>query len=176
MSKGGEKAGGEETGGEETGGDETGGEEKTADEVKALRHRLATLEARMKMNDAADETLELALRDRLPLEAAMRSMLPLLVAHTGAEDAWVRTFDEDLRLRDFRFAGARGEFPLAPEVILQTTDSGERVRRMTGAHAVLAQPLDVAGELFGAAAVALGGAPDPERLACVAELLDTWCE
>ena len=146
------------------------------DETQALKRRLERLEARLKMNEAADETLELALRDRLPLESALRSMLPLLVAHTGADDAWVRTYDEDLRLRDFRYAGAAGDFPLTPEEILRATDAGERVRKLTDGHTVLAQPLDVAGELFGAAAVALSTPPDPERLASVSVLLDTWCE
>ncbi|MEM1414036.1 MAG: adenylate/guanylate cyclase domain-containing protein [Myxococcota bacterium] len=147
-----------------------------SDEERDVRRRLETLEAQQRMNEAADETLELALRDRLPLTATMRSMLPLLVAHTGAEDAWVRTYDEDLRLRDFRFAGAQGAFPLEAEAILGATEGGDRLQRATEGHVVLAQPLDVAGELFGAAALALPGQPEPERVACVATLLDTWCE
>ncbi|MEM9071717.1 MAG: adenylate/guanylate cyclase domain-containing protein [Myxococcota bacterium] len=142
-----------------------------------LRQRLDELEARHKLNEAADEALELAQRDRLPLTQTIRSLLPLLVTHTGASRAWVRTFDENLLLRDFSFGGRPGEFPLEGDVITGVTDDGERLQRDTGDFYVLAQPLDVAGELFGAAAIAFEKHTyDPARAALLFSLLNTWCE
>lgn len=142
-----------------------------------LRRRLDELEARQRLNDATDEALELAQRDRLPLDQAIRSLLPLLVTHTGARHAWVRTFDEDLELRDFTYGGSPGSFPLDGDAIVEVTDEGRRLGREAGDYYVMAQPLDVAGELFGAAALAFERRTfDPTRAGLLASLLDTWCE
>ena len=138
------------------------------------RTRLEVLEARDRLNQAADEALELALRDRLSLGPALRSLLPLLASHANATHVWVRTYDEDLLLRDFRYGG---DLPFDPDDVQRTTDRGERLQRQLPGQAVLvAQPLDVAGELFGAAGVVVEAGASPERLAVVAGLLDVWCE
>ncbi|HJK92320.1 MAG TPA: adenylate/guanylate cyclase domain-containing protein [Polyangiaceae bacterium LLY-WYZ-15_(1-7)] len=141
-----------------------------------LRRRLEALEARQKLNDATDEALELAQRDRLALAETVRSILPLLVSHTGAEMAWLRTFDENLELRDFTYGGPPGSFPVEGDALTAVTDDGKRLVRREGDHLVLAQPLDVAGELFGAAAIALPKSVDKGKLSTLEALLDTWCE
>ncbi len=142
-----------------------------------IRRRLDELEARQKLNDATDEALELAQRDRLPLDQAIRALLPLLITHTGARQAWVRTFDENLELRDFTYGGSPGRFPLNGDAIAEVTDEGRRLHREAGNHYIIAQPLDVAGELFGAAALAFDRQTfDPTRAGLLASLLDTWCE
>ena len=145
-------------------------------EVESLRARLAELEARQKLNDATDEALELAQRDRLPLNDAIESLLPLIVTHTGATRAWIRTFDENLELREFTYGGRPGDFPLDTETIVEVTNRGERVQRRVAGKHVIAQPLDVAGELFGAAALAFESDVPPKRLALSFALLNTWCE
>lgn len=145
-------------------------------EIESLRARVAELEALRKLNDATDQALELAQRDRLPLNDAIQSLLPLIVTHTGATRAWVRTFDEDLELREFTYGGRPGDFPLDTETIVSATDKGERVQRRVAGKHVIAQPLDVAGELFGAAALAFESDVSPKRMALSFALLNTWCE
>ncbi len=146
------------------------------DDVR-LRKRLDELEARQKLNDATDEALELAQRDRLPLDQAIRSLMPLLLTHTGARQAWVRTYDENLEMRDFAYGGSPGRFPLDGDAIVAVTDEGRRLQREAGEFVVFAQPLDVAGELFGAAALAFERKSfDPARAGLLATLLNTWCE
>lgn len=139
-----------------------------------LRARLEALEARVRLNTAADEALELALRDRLPLEAVLRTLLPLLATHTGARYTWVRTYDEELRLRDFRYGADR--LPVDVDAIAERTARGDRVTLKDGDHVVVAQPLDVAGELFGASALVFEGTPTPAQSALASDLLDTWSE
>ena len=138
-----------------------------------MRERLDALEARRRLNEAADEALELALRDRLSLGPALRSLLPLLATHTGAQQVWVRTFDEDLELRDFRWGG---ELCFDPESVMLTTDRGEGLQRPVADGLLVAQPLDVAGEIFGAAGVVIEKDAAPRRTNMVADLLNVWCE
>jgi len=141
-----------------------------------LRDRLDALEARQRLNDAADAALELALRDRLPLQHTLEQLLPILVAHTGAQAAWIRTFNEDLELRDFSYPRP-GAFPMDPEEVVALTETGEqRVQRQHDEGYVVAQRVDVAGEFFGAAGVAFETRPDPLRISLIHTLLDTWCE
>ncbi|MEM6954895.1 MAG: adenylate/guanylate cyclase domain-containing protein [Myxococcota bacterium] len=135
--------------------------------------RLQTLEAQARLNEAADETLELALRDRLALDATLRSMLPLLAAHTGAAAVWLRTYDEELRMRDFRYGP---EITGDMEDVWRATSDGNRVQRQQGELFLVGQPLDVAGEIFGAASLVFTEAIDPRRCGLAADLLNTWCE
>jgi len=137
------------------------------------RGRLEVLEARERLNIAADEALELALRDKLSLGPTLRSLLPLLASHAGADFVWVRTFDESLELRDFSYGGT---LPFDPDEVQEATDRGDRVQRQVGAQTLVAQPLDVAGELFGAAGIVLTGEATPKRLSIASGLLDVWCE
>jgi len=140
---------------------------------ESKRGRLEVLEARDRLNTAADEALELALRDRLSLAPTLRSLLPLLASHANADFVWVRTFDENLELRDFSYGGT---LPFEPDDIQEGTDRGDRLQRRVGDQTLLAQPLDVAGETFGSAAIVLRGVADPEKLSIAASLLDVWCE
>lgn len=142
--------------------------------LQDLRARLDALEARVRLNDAADEALELALRDRLPLESALRSLLPLLCTHTGARYGWVRTYDEELKLREFRFGGDR--MPLDMSRVSDRTDRGDHFALKVEEMLVVAQPLDVAGENFGSAAIVYEQVPSPAKIALSADLLNTWCE
>lgn len=160
-------------------------ERPEADADAALRSRLELLEARERLNEATDEALELAVRDRRPLAGTLGAVLPLLVSHTGAAHAWVRTYDEDLELRDFSFNGGAVPFPLDGDTIAEVTDEGELFARTAHVDGktfhVIAQPLDVAGELFGAAGVAMDfsdadEAKIPIRSGLIRALLDTWCE
>ena len=141
-----------------------------------LRVRLEGLEARIRLNSATDDAIELAQRDRWPLDQTVRSLLPLLASHTGAELVWLRTYDENLELRDFTYGGAPGTFAMDLDAVAKETAEGEGFQRTEGDHFVVAQPLDVAGELFGGAGIALRGMPDPTRIPLLRDLLHTWCE
>ncbi len=139
-----------------------------------LRQRLDALEARQKLNDATDQALEMAQRDRLPLDRALASVLPLLCSHTGAVAAWICTYDESLRLREFHFGDG---VPLSGEAILAATEQGGALSRRVGDRYVVAQRLDVAGESFGAAATVFDAETfSAERIPLYQSLLDTWCE
>jgi len=139
-----------------------------------LRERLDALEARQKLNDATDEALEMAQRDRLPLERTLDSVLPILCSHTNASSAWIRTYDESLQLRDFSFGG---RMPLSGEEVVAATGEGEVLSRRVGDQHVIAQRLDVAGESFGAAAIVFDAAHfAAERTPLYRSLLNTWCE
>ncbi len=158
----------------ETGGKRPGRLAPMSDE--SLRRRLEELEARQRLNEATDQALELAQRDRLPLDQTIRSVLPLLASHTRAHHVWLRTFDESLVLRDFTL-GASDSFPLDGDAITDVTDTGKSLQRTAEGFFVIAQPLDVAGELFGAAGLAFEASEmEPERIRLIATLLDTWCE
>ena len=140
--------------------------------IAELERMVARLEARARLNVATDETLELAVRDRLPLDHALRQLLPLLLAHLDARGALVHTFDESMRLRTFQ----SGELPIDAATLCATTDEGRPFHAEIGGQTVLGQPLDVAGELFGAAAVAFAEPLSAEARADKVALLDTWCE
>lgn len=119
----------------------------------------------------ADELIEEALREKLSLEAALERLLPAVVSAAGASSAFLRSYDEDIKLRTFTWPQG-STFP-ALEEILQATDEGERheVAFERRGVVVAAQPLDVAGEWFGAAGFAFeprgGPAPDKEQAAAL---------
>ena len=137
-----------------------------------LRSRLDLLEAQQRLNAAADEALELALRDREPLQAVIDRLLPLLVSHARAQGAWIRTYDEDLAQRDFTF----GSFEVEPTAVMKELQKSKRVQTTAGDALVVAQPLDVAGEPFGGAALFFEQPLPPARTRMAEELLHTWCE
>ncbi len=66
--------------------------------------QLTLLTAQRQLNDATDETLEVALRERLALGKTMARVLPLLGEHLGATAAHVRTYNENLILSDFTWS------------------------------------------------------------------------
>lgn len=143
-----------------------------------LRDRLHMLEARQKLNDATDAALELAQRDRLPLAQTMRNVLPLLCSHVGADMAWIRTYDESLSLREFSFGTSdQAPFPIDGDTMDEATHEGSVLVRQAGEHFVVAQTIDVAGQDFGVAAIAINMQNfEAERTPVYRTLLDTWCE
>lgn len=140
-----------------------------------LRTRLDNLEAQQGIARAADEALELAQRDHLPLEHALGLLLPIVVSRTGAAGVWLQTLSEDLRVHDYGYPdgsvldGERGS-------IVARSAAGERYARTRGEGHVIAQPLDVAGEHFGTVALLFDERQSPARADAVAGLLDAWCE
>ena len=126
-----------------------------SDRIEQLERRVAELEAEKVLGAACDAVLEEAVNARLPLAQTIQKMFGLLVKELKAKSAFVRTYDETLQQADFTFEGAR--FP---------TDS----------PAVIRHPLDVAGEAFGEAAVAIGVPLDAYERARAEVLLEVWCE
>jgi len=131
-------------------------------EERNLRTRLEKLEAEVaflrqceRLNKEVDETLETAMRDRMPLERVVGILLPILLQHTEASAARIHTYDEDLKLRDFDYPeGAH------PEAGAATVDAA----------------LDVAGEAFGRVTLRYERElTDTEREQKL-ELLLVWCE
>src|SRR5688572_22028819 len=119
----------------------------TTARVEELESRLARLARNETLRLAIDRVLEEALRERRPLERAMPRLLEILVLHLGARGAAVHTLDESLCERTFSSLDA----PVDPEA-LDRAARGERRFDHAGGF-VLTEPLDVAGESFGAVLV-----------------------
>jgi len=143
--------------------------------VRELEARLEALEDERDLGEAADEAMEVALRDRLSLDAALNQVFPVLLEHLGAESAVVRTFDENLALTVF---ATNGDSPLLLQIerIAEVTDAREPYARVAEGETAIGQHLDVAGELFGTAAVLLEGELSEAEQASTRRLLDVWCE
>lgn len=139
--------------------------------IQELEARVARLEKDKALLVATDDALEIALRDRLPLGPAMQALMPLLVEATGASALFVRTYDESLRLSDFTV----GEMPIDGDELADGVGEGP-LRRDAGQHLVLAQRIDVAGEDFGVAAIAVPAERGDQEASDLASLMDTWCE
>lgn len=127
-----------------------------------LRTRLEKLEAEIaflrqceRLNKEVDETLEAAMRDRMPLERAVRVLLPILLQHTGASAARIHTYDEDLQLRNFDYPDG-----IEPEAGVANVDA----------------ELDVAGEAFGRVTLRYDRELDASEHEQNLELLLVWCE
>ncbi len=80
--------------------------------VGELEAEVAQLRALRRLGGEADDILEEAQRDRLPLEKTMQRMLPVLLGATGASSVLVNTFDEALALRDFMVERRTSPSPL----------------------------------------------------------------
>ncbi|NOY90121.1 MAG: adenylate/guanylate cyclase domain-containing protein [Deltaproteobacteria bacterium] len=144
----------------------------------ATRERLEQLEARLAMIEEADATLEEAQVARLPLSVTLERMLPVLLSRLPAEGALVRTYGEDLSMREF-VSGVAMES--SGEALLAALD-GER-RAVFEAQGVtrVVLALDVAGESFGVIAARLPEGVLEEQAAhalslleCFAEVLDNY--
>ncbi|MBW2455097.1 MAG: adenylate/guanylate cyclase domain-containing protein [Deltaproteobacteria bacterium] len=122
--------------------------------VQHLEGQLELLEACQRLNDEADEALEQATQDRAPLDAAVQRLLPMLCRHTGAAAAELRTYDEELAMRDWRWPAEGARSPTAS----------------------LSQPLDVAGEDFGSATIHFDTPKSEPALARGRRMLHAWCE
>ncbi len=160
----------------------TENDDRTA-RLRELEERLAHLEERLALNDEVDDLAEIALRERLPLDHALRILMPPLARTTRASFVFVRTYDETLALHDYVHAeGEDGALPFDADALVREVDAREAdlVSRALPGAVLVAQRIDVAGEPFGTAAIVVPHAPReaPSELAIerLAELLSTWCE
>jgi class 3 adenylate cyclase len=141
-----------------------------------VESRNALLEERWRLNDEVDRLAEIAVRDRLPLDHAMRLLMPALCQATGARGAWVRTYAESLEMHDFVHGASVDAAPPLPFDTIAKATTGGSFRQVVGGRTIVAQRLDVAGDAFGAAAVFVDGALDDRTGDRIAALLDTFCE
>jgi len=153
-------------------------------ETLALRARIAELEAhvglleeRWALNEEVDGLAEIAIRDRLPLDHALRSLMPALARATGGRLVFVRTYDETLSLHDYVHSeDDDSSLPFDPEALVHEVAVSDFVTRAHGRSTLVGQRIDVAGEHFGTAAVLVPASLDRHASHRVAQLLDTWCE
>lgn len=146
------------------------------DRIEALEARVAHLESLRGLNAETDDAVETALRDRLPLEQTLVRAAGPLVARTSAVALWVRTYDENLELRDFSVGVADAFDDETCAAVVSAAEAGDVFSRAQGGQTVVGQRLDVAGESFGAAAIHLEGELDEDERARALEHLDVWCE
>ncbi len=144
--------------------------------VEALQSELENYREREQLNREVDDALEKAVRERLPLRHTLRAVLPLLVKQTGALNAFVRTYDEELELRDFVYDESSRSFPVPIGEVCQATQSKESWVRLEDGQTMIAQHLDVAGELFGTAGLHFEHTLPKPQLQRMQALLETWCE
>jgi class 3 adenylate cyclase len=147
--------------------------------ITELEAHVALLEERWRLNDEVDGLAEIALRDRLPLDHALRTLMPALARATSGRLVFVRTYDETLSLHDYVHAEDEdASLPFDAEAIVKDVGGTEDdyVQRAIGRGTLVAQRIDVAGEHFGTAAVLVPSALDRHEIDRVAKLLDTWCE
>ena len=151
---------------------------------KALENRIAELESqvahlteRWRLNDEVDALSEIAIRDRLPIEHALRLWMPALCNAMGATVCFVRTYDETLELHDFVHAMAESDaLPFAPDELAAELSKTSPLTRTSGELTVLAHALDVAGDPFGAVALVVPRSLDALATERMHELVTTWCE
>lgn len=144
--------------------------------IAELEAKVALLEERWRLNDEVDRLAEIALRDRLPLDHAMRLVMPALCDAVGAEVAWIRTYDETLALHDYVHAtGADDTLPASLDDVAREADAAPYVRSF-GASTLIAQRIDVAGDAFGTAAVLVPGKLEGAAAERVQGLLHVFCE
>jgi len=151
-------------------------EDGLRDRIHSLEEQLARLEAQRALNSAADEALERALLERLPLDDTLGELMPLLLEHVRALGVRVRTFDESLELCDFGHDSQGHAFPISLDEVCEVTDRGEPFSWLGDGVVVLGQHLDVAGELFGSVAVSFEGLEGEQAQADARALVDVWCE
>ncbi len=133
--------------------------------------------AQRRLNEAVDNALEVALRERIALNKTMAAVLPLLGEHLKCTTALLRTFNEDLEMESFGWSEEEGqELPVPIEKILEKTDANEPFFEATKKWSVIGQRVDVAGENFGAAAIGYPRKVSEEEHLVVSSLLNIWCE
>lgn len=150
----------------------------------ALERRIAELETKVQLleekwalNDEVDGLAEIAVRDRLPLDHAMRLLMPTLCKVVGARTAWIRTYDETLSLHDYVHATAEdASIPVSLDVIAESCREGATFRHAIAGATVVGQRIDVAGDPFGTAAVVVPEVLDDAGAQRVSGLLDVFCE
>ncbi|HRG98801.1 MAG TPA: adenylate/guanylate cyclase domain-containing protein [Polyangiaceae bacterium] len=126
-----------------------------------------------------DEAIEVALVEHQSLAELMGRLLPVVRERLGATVLFFETFGEDLALQRFQSPDDATLSGL-DEIARRTADDArELVRQESPTGTVIAQPIDVAGEWFGRAALELPAGLPPEAvehaaagLGVLAELLD----
>lgn len=140
-----------------------------------LERRVADLEAERRVAAAADAVVERALTMRTDLAATVEELFALLVELPGTRGAGLYTLDEELVFRAYRTDG----FPWSEEELERAASESLEphawVSRSSGAL-VIGQPLDVAGEPFGLAALVVDPALTDDRVDHLARCLLAWCE
>lgn len=102
-----------------------------------------------------DEAIEVALVEHQSLAELMGRLLPIVRERLGADVLFFETFGEDLTLQRFQ-SPAEATLSQLGEVTLRTADdTRERVCLRAPSGTIVAQPIDVAGEWFGRAALEL---------------------
>jgi adenylate cyclase len=135
------------------------------------------LRALLDLGRRVDDLVEDSLRLRRTIAETIANVLPELCAVTSARGAFLQTFDEDLALA---WHQVPTDMPLpARAAILERTGAEKRERFVEKRDDVwiVAQPMDVSGQWFGAAGVVLDAVQgEPLDLAFIAEALDVVCE
>lgn len=146
----------------------------TEDEVRIaeLEQRVLLLENRQRLNDEADDALERALRDRLPLESTMQSLMPILLQYAGATGVLVHTYDESLAMRDFTY----GAVPQDRHALTEAANDRLWRGQLPDGATFVVEPFDVAGEGFGYGALVFDRALDPIASREARLLIHTWAE
>jgi class 3 adenylate cyclase len=146
--------------------------------LEELERRLRVLEEERALVSTVDEILEVALRDRLPLEGYLPHALEALARATGASAVAIRTYDESLELVSYAWPDGEAVAPLRDRMaaIATTTDERTPFDERSAERVILAQHLDVAGELFGTLAVALPPDAGIEHIDRVRGLLGAFAE
>ena len=145
--------------------------------IAELQTKVHLLEEKWALNDEVDGLAEIAVRDRLPLDHAMRLLMPALCKVVGARAAWIRTYDETLELHDYVHAtGEDGAIPVSLDVIAESCATGASFRHVIAGSTLVAQRIDVAGDPFGTAAVVVPEVLGDAGTERVAGLLHVFCE
>lgn len=142
------------------------------DQIQALE----LLEACWQLNREVDDCLEVATRDRLPLNDTISDAMAILARHAHSERVWVRTWDESLELRDFFWPAGASELGVDGDVIMAAAQANEPFVHRSSDALVVGQRIDVAGEMFGAAAIRTAAQHAPATVERAQRLLDVWCE
>ncbi|MBC7172928.1 MAG: hypothetical protein H5U40_10890, partial [Polyangiaceae bacterium] len=145
-----------------------------AEHIRELERRLGLLEAKEKLSREADEVVERAIRDHLPLCSALTELLPLLADHSGARSVLLHTADEQLVERSFEHGETRLDGSL--EALLDATAQADQAELLLDEQTVLAQRLDVAGERIGCLALAYTGELGPAAREVGFELMNAFGE
>lgn len=146
----------------------------TEDEVRIaeLEQRILLLENRQRLNDEADDGLERALRDRLPLESTMASLMPLLQQYARSVGVLVHTYDESLEMRDFTY----GKLPQDRGAIIEAATGRLWRTALPDGATVVIEPFDVAGDNFGYGVLVFDRTLDPIESREARLLIHTWAE
>ena len=136
------------------------------------------LQALLDMHRVVDDIVEEGLVHRRNLAEVMDRLLPVVCAEIGAKGAFVASYGEDLALRMF---ASPADLPLfqRPEHEDTLVRTGSERREIVVARLddelIVAQPLDVAGEWFGAAGFVFS-ADEARPSEHLVELLGMMCE